>query len=368
MKTKLTHLSVALCLMAGSIGKTFAPPIQGQATPTPEHSLRRDDLNPLQMRVEARIPFSPQPVPSDGQLRLVYEIYLTNMSSKPITVREVRVLDPQGNLLQSARGAEIAANIIGSLQLGSLASVIVFQFLSLADPPSTLDHEVILENSEGTTGSLRLEPSLAVDRRPVVRLGPPILANDLFCDGALANDSYHRRAVITLGGLARIGQRYAIDFEIRKTPTQNYTGDASVNSNYAIYGLPLIAAADGRVVDVVDGIPDNNPPHVPPNPTLREAGGNSVVLDIGDGHFLVYGHMQPGSLKVSLNQQVKKGDQLGLVGNSGNSKEPHLHFQMCDRPSFLASQGQPYVFEGYKAHGIKVTDSLPAMNQVIDFP
>ena len=54
----------------------------------------------------------------------------------------------------------------------------------------------------------------------------------------------------------------------------------------------------------------------------------------------------------------QRGDQLDLVGNSGNSKEPHLHFQMCDRLSFLASQGQPQVFESYRVGGVKVTDSL----------
>ena len=44
---------------------------------------------------------------------------------------------------------------------------------------------------------------------------------------------------------------------------------------------------------------------------------------------------------------VRRGDQLGTVGNTGNSQAPHLHFQMMDGPSGFASNGIPYVFDAF---------------------
>lgn len=55
--------------------------------------------------------------------------------------------------------------------------------------------------------------------------------------------------------------------------------------------------------------------------------GNAVVIDHGGGIATLYGHMQWGSLQVSVGQQVAKGKTLGLVGNTGNSYGAHLHFE-----------------------------------------
>ena len=79
--------------------------------------------------------------------------------------------------------------------------------------------------------------------------------------------------------------------------------------------------------------------------TLETVGGNHVILDIGNGHYAFYAHLQPGSLRVKMGDRVKKGATLGLVGNTGNSTEPHLHFHLADSNSPLGSEGIPYVHE-----------------------
>jgi len=48
---------------------------------------------------------------------------------------------------------------------------------------------------------------------------------------------------------------------------------------------------------------------------------------------------------------VKRGQVLGLLGNSGNSSEPHLHFHICNANSELACEGLPYAFAEYEMQG-----------------
>jgi hypothetical protein len=70
--------------------------------------------------------------------------------------------------------------------------------------------------------------------------------------------------------------------------------------------------------------------------------GNRVVLDLGDGAYAAYGHLQRGSIQVTAGQRVRAGDVLARAGNSGNSSEPHLHFQLMDHPKPLFAAGLPF--------------------------
>lgn len=73
------------------------------------------------------------------------------------------------------------------------------------------------------------------------------------------------------------------------------------------------------------------------------------MLDLGDGRFALYAHFKPGSVRVQPGQRVSRGQVLGLVGTSGNSSEPHLHFHVMDGPSPLASSGVPYLIRRFRA-------------------
>ena len=74
-------------------------------------------------------------------------------------------------------------------------------------------------------------------------------------------------------------------------------------------------------------------------------------IDIGGGRYAFYAHLKPGSLRVRPGERVKKGQVVGLVGNSGNSTEPHLHFHLMDNTSPLGSEGIPYVHETFALVG-----------------
>jgi murein DD-endopeptidase MepM/ murein hydrolase activator NlpD len=81
-------------------------------------------------------------------------------------------------------------------------------------------------------------------------------------------------------------------------------------------------------------------------------------MEIGDGLFAFYAHMQPGSLRVKVGDKVRRGQVLGLLGNTGNSTEPHLHFQICNASSELGSEGLPYAFASFEVQGKAGEDKL----------
>lgn len=91
---------------------------------------------------------------------------------------------------------------------------------------------------------------------------------------------------------------------------------------YLAYGQPVFAPCDGTVVTAHDGLPDQVPGTIVPQPP----GGNEVVIDTGREHVRL-AHLRSGTVGVTVGQHVRAGQLLGEVGNSGNTSEPHLHIQ-----------------------------------------
>ena len=174
-----------------------------------------------------------------------------------------------------------------------------------------------------------------------------------------ATAARHRRSAQVFEGTPRIAQRYAIDWVRLGDNGQTYQGDRRKNRSYYSYGAEVLAVANGVVVEVKDGIPENTPPAdskdgTPPavslavEITMETVAGNHVNLDLGGGVYAMYAHLQPGSIRVKLGDKVTPGQVIGLLGNSGHAGEPHLHFQLMDRNSPLNSEGLPYYFPGFK--------------------
>src|SRR6185369_5038969 len=107
-----------------------------------------------------------------------------------------------------------------------------------------------------------------------------------------------------------------------------------------VYGREVLAVADGVVTSVIDWLWDNDPGHLNPYSGF----GNGVVLKHGDSLYSAYAYLQPGKMRVQVGESVKQGAVVGLTGNSGNSSEPHLHFQIMDGPHFESALGIEPVF------------------------
>lgn len=162
----------------------------------------------------------------------------------------------------------------------------------------------------------------------------------------------HTRAALPINGKVWLAQRYAVDYEQLDANNRIWSGKNKKDlDNYTIYGKKAIAAADAKVVKVIDGLPEQVPGVFPENISPEEADGNSVIFDIGGGNYALYAHFQPGSIRVEEGERVKRGDVLGLVGNSGNSLAPHLHFHVMNGPLSLASNGLPYEIDSFKVTG-----------------
>jgi murein DD-endopeptidase MepM/ murein hydrolase activator NlpD len=72
--------------------------------------------------------------------------------------------------------------------------------------------------------------------------------------------------------------------------------------------------------------------------------GNHVVLDLGNGSYAALAHLRRGSVLVRPGDHVNAGEQLAECGNSGNPSEPHVYFQLTDRPQFVIAAGLPLRF------------------------
>ncbi|REK71674.1 M23 family peptidase [Paenibacillus paeoniae] len=138
----------------------------------------------------------------------------------------------------------------------------------------------------------------------------------VFWGGTNVFDNYH---------YAHPSQRYAYDL-IQEKDGMSYEGDPTKNESYHAFGQEVVAPADGTVVEVVNDIADNEPVGVM---NEKAPAGNVVIIDHG-GEYSYLAHLKKGSAIVKVGDQVKRGDKIGEVGNSGNSSEAHMHFQVSD--------------------------------------
>jgi murein DD-endopeptidase MepM/ murein hydrolase activator NlpD len=166
-----------------------------------------------------------------------------------------------------------------------------------------------------------------------------------------------------------VPQEFAHDFMRIGVNGLSYSGEGANFGDYYAYGQPVLAAADGQIVAVLDGEAEDAT-------LLQRAGepleayvqriverqnqqltrgargiiGNHVVIRHGD-EYSFYAHLKPGSVRVKVEDTVTRGQQIGSVGSSGSSTEPHLHFHVCDGPDVMACAGIPAKFDNVEIYG-----------------
>ena len=130
----------------------------------------------------------------------------------------------------------------------------------------------------------------------------------------------------------------------------SYDGHGGIDAligtfEHQFIGVPIFAALDGIVYLTHDGEPDQNTVWNP------DTTSNYVGIDHGEGRYANYLHMKQGSVLVEVGQEVKAGEQIGLVASSGYSNWPHLHFESwnydCDTVEECVDVEDWAVFEPY---------------------
>ena len=327
----------------------------------------------------------PEPVKgSDGRIHLAYELLLTNVTALPVRISQVQVLDASthralldltGTALSAEftpvgapsgdEGTDDPASSSRSTTMPSSATWVVWLDVSLPRQSKVLRFEHRVVGAIIRPGGASpvpfdnvIEP---VDTSPhhATVLSPPVRGGIWYMsEGCCGDNTHHRRGLAPVNGQLSVPQRFAIDFFMLDDRMRAWVGDPSKITSYFSYRQPVIAAAPGIVVDSQDGLPNStalpNPPKPPP---IDQTVGNHVTVQIGPGLFVLYAHLDPGSVKVHIGEKVTRGQLLGLIGTSGNSTTPHLHFQIMTTPEFFPTDSVPYVFDRFQLLG-RVPDRI----------
>lgn len=177
-------------------------------------------------------------------------------------------------------------------------------------------------------------------------------------------------------GTDQLGQRYAYDFiqidweqrgyKFYKTPMLKSLIRGVKLQDTFCWSKPIYAPFEGEVVEAKDGIEERDPVHIirdlaivikngfffrgKSNDDLHPVLGNFIILKKDDGIFSLIAHARKGSIKVSVGQKAKEGQELAQVGHSGNSTAPHLHFQLMNDLNLLEAEGLPCCFKNYQVY------------------
>ena len=150
-------------------------------------------------------------------------------------------------------------------------------------------------------------------------------------------------------------QLYAYDFR-----TEN-TGKEKALEDYPIFGIEVLAPGDGVIIQVINGSFD-----VLVGERDRSVGvGNAVIIDHQNGEYSLICHFKHNSIKVKVNDKVKQGDALGLCGNTGNTTQPHIHFNLQDGPRMHNSKALPAQFSKILVDGVEKLNFEPIRGQKV---
>ena len=386
-----------LLTLAGCSASAAPTPSSASAPSTAPLPTNPDDkavLSPLAITSLAD-PVGPV-LGADNRIHLAYELQMINESSSRVELSSVSTLGEGDAVITTLQGADLqrllrpAGGSTGAgLGPGQGGELFLDATLPAGAPlPRVIRHRFALTLEGAAPSQEYSDPGdgpaapatrnlsfdgvpIAVSGQPAVVVAPPLRGGGWVAGNGCCDDiTAHRGATLSVDGTVRVAQRFAIDFVQIGANGTLYNGNPADNASFPFFGTQVLSAAEGTVARVLEGNPNQPPGSLPTGQTLGTADGNYVVVDIGNGRFAFYAHMQPGSIRVKVGDHVGVGDVLGLLGNSGNTDAPHLHFHIMDGPSPLQANGLPYVFSSFTGQGVvtdeqKITAPFPPQPPVV---
>jgi hypothetical protein len=207
-------------------------------------------------------------------------------------------------------------------------------------------------NNEGKEATLSNEIKLMEYKSPNQYDFP--LKGSWSAFGAPTLNSHHRWVSI---------QEFAYDFvKMDKTGnTHKKKGDKF--KHYYAYGEPIYSIGNGKVVSILNTVKESslllnndiesqdermNKIKNLQNELLKKGFeyilGNHVIIEHPNGEYSYYMHLKTGSINVQVGDSISKGQEIGKLGQSGMSSQPHLHFQLSNSPKIIESRCLPIVF------------------------
>jgi hypothetical protein len=116
-------------------------------------------------------------------------------------------------------------------------------------------------------------------------------------------------------------QRFSVDLLVHDADGNTFSGDENTNTSFYCYGKPVVAMADGTVIKSHDTEDENF--GMTENKNKKDI--NYVLIEHAPGKISGYYHLRKGKNVAHVRDEVKAGDKLGEVGNSGGTSELHLH-------------------------------------------
>ena len=358
---RLPALALGLCLTLPGLAARAQPPPQDAGTPTPPAA---QPAAAGQVRVRAW----PEPAYLEtGRLgqSLDVDFLLENATGEAVELAELEVtaFGPDGALVYQHRvgGNGGSVETVAGRALAAGATAVLFNPLHTF--PAELRLARLRFDFTWDAGKARGKHRASVEVRPQVyatrtRLQLPLAGRTLVHD---AHDYYgHHRRLDWQGPVAKLLKldghgnfmRNAYDFVVTDAQGALYRGDGSRNEDWYAWDQPVLAPGDGTVVRARGDQPDGRKGHPPEltkelllaDPSLLW--GNQVVIDHGNGEFSVLAHLRQGSVPVKPGQRVRRGQEVGRVGFSGDAFLVHLHYQLQQEAGY--SEGLPTQWRDFK--------------------
>jgi hypothetical protein len=326
---------------------------------------------------------------SDGLIHLAYALQVTNSWSLTATIKSVEVVDPaRGNqvsgknrvldiknedvtgqvklfTLPGTMNKESYTNQIPSGQSGVMFFDVTYE--NMSQVPTAIAHRITVTTPPTPVGTehTAVGHSIPIGREPIV-ISPPLKGSGwVNGNGCCLEIGPHRFVTNPMNGTLDPSETFAIDWVQVDAHGLAYRTDGKTPEDWIGYGTEITAVAPGTVVEVVRNLPNVTPGKNPEGLTIAQIAGNRVIIDMGSGHYAMYAHLAPGSVQLNVGDYVRQGQKLGLLGNTGNSSAPHLHFQVMDRPSSLDDTSLPFVFDHMNLEG-RVPLDLTALDENTD--
>lgn len=259
-------------------------------------------------------------------------------------VYDMHITAPEVEKVEISNKGELLLSYTDFISVGDMhIGTIWLPFPAQGWHDKDLVNDFLYTDAEGNSKQHRFTLKLPDDIPDPISIAFPVPQGVWLAEGAPGSNSYHTRALFPYSEplfdpnqqgylFGNNPQRYAIDYALLANGLP-YENDGSALTDWHCYNLPIYAAKAGKVLFTEDGIPDNQTPGELDYPTDEtNATGNVVYIEHADGTIGTYCHMVPNSLLVQAGDVVTTGQQLGRLGNSGNSFAPHLHMHVMTNP------------------------------------